>query len=129
MVLIPRGRKRTIINRSCSFCDSNLTYIDKRGYPYWHFYEGNTLCHKCWNREINAKRRIKFLKKRVYIKWLKRKFQCSICDKQGMTALHHWFYLVICPWFGTQELCWDCHTKITQCLKIGVGKKNPCIKI
>ena len=43
--------KKDRSNTICSICNSNETYIDKRGYEHWYDdKKGGNLCKKCWSK-------------------------------------------------------------------------------
>lgn len=74
-------------------------------------------------------RRLRFKDKRPFTTYQVRKGQCEKCknrigdpyiNRKGKIEttqkidLHHWVYITILPWFGTEELCSSCHSKETQ---------------
>lgn len=116
-----------INDRVCYECESNTTRIDKLGRVTWrNVKDKGWYCNKCFmkhytnkNRnpitqrkwyEHSRKRKINFLKRRMYLTWDIRKYVCSWCNiKSNLTDMHHLYYLPCMPWAGMVELCRKCH--------------------
>ena len=109
--------------RTCLNCQSTTTYIDDRkGAPHEHWirYENGYLCHKCYSKLISNKtkthkewfnKRLRFKNERINLKENPRKGICKICNKQGLTHIHHIQYHEDDPLKDTVELCPSCHRK------------------
>lgn len=118
------------LQRTCSKCGSNKTYIRKDGNhkgPRWRFDEaGNRLCDKCykhfvynpsltrigfWKEYHRTHRVIRFKQKYARVATDIRKHLCSKCGKKGLTHLHHEKYDEQNILAHTVELCASCHAK------------------
>jgi hypothetical protein len=113
------------VPRICYACGSTKTRSNKHGSPNWCFNQGTKLmlCLGCWKKYVWApgyrsqiKRHIiRYFGKQIRYNWLMRTGYCSQCPNNvhdgtcNATHFHHRYYLVICPWFGIQELCSKCH--------------------
>lgn len=120
--------------RECYSCGSIKTYLN-------HWYRNRPLeqwlCNKCnlhlitnpkwkpitspitnkkWS-QINNSRRLWFRDRVAKLTYVIKSGHCSKCsnnifDKScKATHMHHWAYIIIFPWFGTEELCASCHAK------------------
>lgn len=123
--------------RECYNCGSIKTYIRKDGFEHWYNNRplNQWLCEKCnniliknpkwhpitnpvWHEKTN-KNDIIFVNKNVYLSFNPRTGRCSRCINNiydrtcKQTHMHHWVYIIILPWFGTEELCASCHRKET----------------
>lgn len=129
-------------NRICSECDSKTTYYNKRTKRHhWHTDNGRWLCHKCYLKYINNPqhpirhtkesnaRKIRFKEKRLSLDENPRKGSCKQCGKKigdeyinckGMlkivdiTDMHHIEYCDDDPLKNTEELCKQCHGRISS---------------
>lgn len=125
------ARQSLELVRSCYACGSEETNLNCKGSSMWHLnhdMDSNVLCNRCYcryiysrtvgHREYNKeyfKTMIRFKDKRIPIGYNPRKGMCSKCGKDintgeiNVTHMHHWVYIIIFPWFGTEELCVKCH--------------------
>lgn len=136
--------------RECYSCGSIKTYVKKNGlsswyrnrpfeqwlcencnnkfvkHPKWHPIS-NPISNKKWN-PINNARRIWFRDRKIKLGYSIRKGYCSRCSNNiydktcKSTHMHHWIYIRIFPWFGTEELCANCHQNIPKKIKKIVGR-------
>lgn len=127
-------RDRLKDKRFCSNCNSDNTYLDKRGTESWYSREGKWYCAKCygklfkvvltekWNK-INGQKRLKFRGKDLLLKFNPRNGICSKCGAvKGIncknTVLHHIQYHEDDPLKDTIELCRSCHRKAHKKIKM-----------
>lgn len=117
--------------RICYNCNSDATYIDKKGYSHWYKHNGDYLCEKCharlitnpkWNpihdkiygpsrnKKYNP-RQMMFNGKMILLKENPRKGICEWCNRKGLTHMHHTRYDDNDPLKHTVELCPSCHAK------------------
>ena len=122
------------VPRICYACGgTKTTYHSKTGAASWLFNHGTKLmlCQFCYDKYIRMPGfgptvkglSIRYFNKFIRYRWLMRTGFCSHCPNNvhdgscNVTHMHHRYYLVICPWFGIQELCPGCHTKIGSHVK------------
>ncbi len=130
----PQGRQRRFIfghqrrlqeTRHCYACDTTKS-IQKGGSQSWTHNIGTPyfLCKYCrkqiidkqWNIQYKS-RRILFKGKRIRLYRNPRKGICQLCNKKGLTNIHHIKYDDADPLAYIIELCIPCHTK--EGLRIG----------
>jgi hypothetical protein len=44
--------ERDMIGRYCLLCDSDETYVDKKGHQQWYFYKNGFSCSRCHKRNV-----------------------------------------------------------------------------
>jgi hypothetical protein len=105
----------------CCQCGSDKTYTLKSGKSQWRLKYGNRYCKKCWNELFDyegirkgkkkySNKIIRFKGKQIAL-FKMRSGICSQCGITRKTNIHHEIYIIIFPWFSTQELCVPCHNK------------------
>jgi hypothetical protein len=119
----------------CLIDSKHKTYIRKNGRAVWYIYKDGSICNACYCRLIgkpkitpeikkeyrkkDSPKRLQFRDRRIYFNDKPRTGYCSWCpnnihDKSCQrTSMHHWIYIIILPWFGTEEICNSCHMKET----------------
>lgn len=99
--------------RSCFNCNSNTTYVDKKGWHQWYRSKNGYSCKKCRNVLIGNPKRLRFRGKRISLSKNPRKGRCSNqkCVKEESTDIHHIKYHPEDPLKDTIELCNSCHMK------------------
>lgn len=113
-------------NRTCLICSSDKSTKSK-GYENWYKYKDGYLCHKCYSRlignprrdpaliikwnKITAPKRMRFKDKRITLKQRILTGICKLCNKKGLTNMHHIEYHDDDPLKDTIELCVGCHRK------------------
>lgn len=121
-------------NKNVCFINSlHETYIKKNGKLQWHKYNGNRICHKCYNKLVHVPkytlvnnhknnliyhpRRLTFKNKRILLETNPRTGYCSQCSNNifdrscKRTHIHHIQYHEDDPLKDTVELCASCHNK------------------
>ena len=128
----------------CHICGSTKTKLNKKGSENWfHTYgKDKPMCQTCYSRLIEAPKRRARLEytekhKAYHREYDRRKLRfighgqqvgtfrkltgyCSTCTNNiydgtcKITNMHHWVYIIICPWFGTEERCVSCHCKTKE---------------
>jgi hypothetical protein len=135
--MVKRVRKKAKLIgsvRTCIFfneCNNSEPYNGKRWKIQWMKYQDGYICRKHydklflyprWNK-ILSPRRIQFKNYRIGLKHNIRTGYCSRCPNNihdgscKRTSVHHWVYIIILPWFGTEEICNKCHMVETWKLK------------
>ena len=139
-IFMRSGKQIPIHKRVCYGCGSNKTRIHPdQNYPMWylnHDDDNNMLCDICYRRffenppkaakqSILNKTRITFKDIRIVMGVNLRTGYCSKCTNNiynrtcKNTVLHHAIdYIIILPWFGTQELCRKCHMRAHKTTRI-----------
>jgi hypothetical protein len=125
----------------CYICGSTKTKLNTKGSENWYHNYGKDkpICNRCYGRLIESPKRRARKEYREKQKAYNRKYDrnrlrflghaqqlltfrpltgyCSQCQNNvydgtcKMTNMHHWVYIIILPWFGTEEVCIGCHNK------------------
>jgi hypothetical protein len=128
----------------CHICGSGKTDHNRKGSENWYHNYGKDkpMCARCYSRLIEHPRYLAkhkhtqiFKDRQKRYDQRKRRFlghgqrvltfrqltgYCSQCHNNiydgtcKMTNMHHWVYIIILPWFGTEEVCIGCHNKTKE---------------
>lgn len=114
------------------YCCGSIESIDPTSHSqHWyhnHDNSNNLLCLKCYRHLIRNPRKLKtqsirvfmFYNRHVYYTFKQRTGYCSKCSNNihngscKKTHMHHWVYLTCLPWFGREELCVSCHSRVKK---------------
>ena len=135
------GTKRILHKRFCYVCGNDKTSHNSKGCENWYHPLGKDkpVCDGCYDRDfygpqyrqklrltskykerykIDAAKRYRYPGKRITSNFIQRTGYCSLCPNNlydatcKRTYMHHWFYIIIFPWFGREELCNRCHNAV-----------------
>jgi hypothetical protein len=120
------------IVRTCFYfnqCGESEIHNGIKWQEHWHKFKDGVICEKHYLKitanQKRSKEKIREYNCKIY-KFKNKSFRlnknprigfCSWCPNNifdgscKRTSMHHWVYIIIFPWFGTEEVCNSCHKK------------------